>query len=293
MLTPAQTHALLRQLGHQPRKALGQNFLVDANIVRKSLQLAQIVPGDTVVEIGPGLGTLTQTLLQAGATVYAVEADPALHQHLSTTLAPAWPETFKLLHADAVHHPRAGLPDSQTRSGDFKIVANLPYAISTPWLEALLAGDLPRSITVMVQKEAGERFLAEPGSKQIGAVSLFLQAAYRRAAAHPVARTCFHPAPAVDSLIIHLERLPNPRRFPPETRTSIRQLFTQRRKQIGGLIRRSADNSALLQTWLEQAAPHGVTPQSRPEQVPLDAWLLLAQTPEPAPDRQALKHPAS
>ncbi|HYP17587.1 MAG TPA: rRNA adenine N-6-methyltransferase family protein, partial [Opitutus sp.] len=101
-LTPTATRELLAQLGHQPKRVLGQNFLVDGNIVRKSLELAGVQPGDRVVEIGPGLGTLTSALLEAGAEVWAVEKDRTMHEHLATTLVPRFPSTFHLLEGDAV-----------------------------------------------------------------------------------------------------------------------------------------------------------------------------------------------
>src|SRR5471030_991880 len=108
-LSPTATRDLLARLGHTPKRFLGQNFLVDGNIVRKSLELAQIAPGDTVVEIGPGLGTLTAALLEAGADVWAVEKDRTLHAHLAETLAPRFPATFHLLEGDALEQPLAGL----------------------------------------------------------------------------------------------------------------------------------------------------------------------------------------
>src|SRR3954466_3790703 len=111
-LSPTATRDLLAQLGHSPKRFLGQNFLVDGNIVRKSLELAEIVPGDTVVEIGPGLGTLTTALLEAGANVWAVEKDETLHAHLIATLAPRFPQQFHLLLGDAVEHPLAALDQS-------------------------------------------------------------------------------------------------------------------------------------------------------------------------------------
>src|SRR5689334_8414435 len=129
-LSPSATRDLLAQLGHSPKRFLGQNFLVDGNIVRKSLELAQVTAGDTVVEVGPGLGTLTSALLEAGADVWAVEKDRVLHEHLAATLGAKFPRTFHLLEGDAVEHPLAGLP-APPPTHDFKIVANLPYAIAT------------------------------------------------------------------------------------------------------------------------------------------------------------------
>ncbi|MBC7367334.1 MAG: ribosomal RNA small subunit methyltransferase A, partial [Undibacterium sp.] len=107
-LSPTATRDLLLSLGHHPKRALGQNFLVDGNIVHKSLALAGVAPGDTVIEIGPGLGTLTEALLTAGATVYAVERDERLLAHLTDTLLPQFPDRLHLLFGDAVEFPLAG-----------------------------------------------------------------------------------------------------------------------------------------------------------------------------------------
>src|SRR6185436_8023111 len=108
-LSPSATRDLLGRLGHSPKRFLGQNFLIDGNIVRKSLELAEIRAGDIVVEVGPGLGTLTSALLEAGADVWAVEKDRTLHAHLSEELAPRFPDRLHLLEADAVEQPLAGL----------------------------------------------------------------------------------------------------------------------------------------------------------------------------------------
>ena len=142
-LTPTDTRVLLDKLGHRPQKKLGQNFLVDGNLVRKSLEMADLPSGSTVVEIGPGLGSLTGALLDAGHKVYAVELDPALTLHLQDNFAEQIQQTrLNLVETDAVQTPLGSLPE-ETR--DFYIVANLPYAISSPWLEAVLAsGRLPR-----------------------------------------------------------------------------------------------------------------------------------------------------
>src|SRR5260221_9407074 len=104
-LSPTATRDLLAQLGHAPKRFLGQNFPVDGNIVRKSLELAEVRAGDIVVEVGPGLGTLTSALLEAGAEVWAVEKDRTLHAHLAEELTPRFPERFHLLEADAVEEP--------------------------------------------------------------------------------------------------------------------------------------------------------------------------------------------
>lgn len=271
-LSPTATRDLLARLGHQPKRFLGQNFLVDGNIVRKSLELAGVQAGDTVVEVGPGLGTLTSALLDAGADVWAVEKDQHLAAHLREALAPAHPTTLHLLEADALDHPLADLP--ATAAGNFKIVANLPYAISTPWMDAVLGGPLPARMVLMLQLEAAQRYMAAAGTKAFGAISIFLQSAYDIAPGHRVAAACFHPRPDVDSYLLHLVRKPEPYVFAPATKALIRGCFQQRRKQLGSLLRqRLPDGGA---AWLADLARAGLGPETRPEAVPVERWRSLA-----------------
>ncbi len=274
-LSPSATRDLLARLGHSPKRFLGQNFLVDGNIVRKSLELAEVAPGDRVVEIGPGLGTLTTALLDAGADVWAVEKDETLHAHLAATLAPAHPGRLHLLCADAVELPRAGLTDDDARAG-FKVVANLPYAISTPWMDAILSGPLPARMVLMLQQEAAQRYAAQAGTKQFGAISIFLQSAYDLAPGHKVAAACFHPRPDVESYLLHLVRKPVPFVFAPATRELVRAAFQQRRKQIGAFLRAHLADGG--RAWLEALARHGLDARARPEQIPAVAWQSLMAT---------------
>jgi 16S rRNA (adenine1518-N6/adenine1519-N6)-dimethyltransferase len=271
-LSPSATRALLARLGHHPKRFLGQNFLVDGNIVRKSLELAQVCGGDTVVEIGPGLGTLTSALLAAGARVWAVELDGVLAAHLRSTLGDSGAGEFHLLEGDAMEHPRAALPPEHAAAG-FKIVANLPYAISTPWMDAVLGGPLPLRMVLMLQQEAAQRYAASPGTKNFGAISIFLQAAYDVAPGHRVAGACFHPRPDVDSCLLHLVRKPAPHVFPADVKALIRACFQQRRKQLGALLRdRLPDGGA---AWFATLAQAGLGPQTRAEAVPVPLWKLL------------------
>lgn len=271
-LSPTETKDLLARLGHTPKRFLGQNFLVDGNIVRKSLELAGIQSTDTVVEVGPGLGTLTSALLATGATVYAVEKDRGLHEHLCETLVPAYPQTFKLLEGDAMEHPIAALP-AQCASAGYKIVANLPYAISTPWMDAVLEGPLPSRMVLMLQREAADRYAAEHGGKEFGAISIFLQAAFNIDPGHKVSAMCFHPRPDVDSYLLNLSAKPEPFLFAPAIKGLIRSCFQQRRKQIGSLLRnRLPDDGA---AWIASLTQHGFSHQSRPEQIPWQLWTTL------------------
>jgi 16S rRNA (adenine1518-N6/adenine1519-N6)-dimethyltransferase len=267
-LSPTETRRLLEQIGQHPRKSLGQNFLVDGNIVAKSVELARVGEGDAVVEVGPGLGTLTGALLAAGAEVWAVELDLKLHAYLRSTLAAEHPERLHLLQGDAVEYPLAGFPGGRP----VKVVANLPYAVSTPWFEGLFAHELPVRLVLMLQKEAADRYLAQPGTKAFGAISVFVQAAVDRQPGHRVSRGCFHPMPEVDSVLLHLVRKDAPHVFAPGTRARIRRLFQQRRKQLGSLCR----GDPILEGWLARLGSElGIPPGTRPEAVPIEGWLLL------------------
>jgi 16S rRNA (adenine1518-N6/adenine1519-N6)-dimethyltransferase len=269
-LTLKSTRELLAQLGHEPKRFLGQNFLVDGNIVRKSLELGGVTAGDLIVEIGPGLGTLTRALLDAGAEVWAIERDYGLHRHLAATLATTHPH-LHLMEGDGVEHPLAGLPAGRTHS--FKIVANLPYAIATPWLDGVLSGPLPDRMVLMLQQEAAQRYVAQPGSKTFGAVSIVLQSAYAVAPGHKVDGSCFYPPPDIESYLLHLTRLPAPFVFSAATKALIRACFQQRRKQIGGLLRHKLPDGGAA--WLAHLQAAGLGPHSRPEQIPVALWQRL------------------
>jgi 16S rRNA (adenine1518-N6/adenine1519-N6)-dimethyltransferase len=270
-LTPTATRELLARLGHSPKQFLGQNFLVDGNIVRKSLELAQVAPGDLVAEVGPGLGTLTGALLEAGAEVWAVELDRTLHAHLEEGLAAQYPGRFHLMEGDAVEHPLAGLPPE--RAARAKVVANLPYAISTPWMDAVLSGPLPSRLVLMLQKEAASRYSASPGTGSFGAISIFLQSAYDIAPGHKVSPACFHPRPSVDSALLHLVRRERPHVFRPGEKALVRRCFQQRRKQVGAVIREAMPGRE--REWRELLAAEGYPLTVRAEAISAATWTRL------------------
>ncbi|MGF1483128.1 MAG: 16S rRNA (adenine(1518)-N(6)/adenine(1519)-N(6))-dimethyltransferase RsmA [Opitutales bacterium] len=281
MLTLTQTRECLDLLGHGPRKQLGQNFLVEPNIVRKSLSMAALRAGDLVVEIGPGLGTLTRALLEAGAKVWAIEFDRDLFRYLSEALAPQYPQQLDLREGDALEFPLAGLSGGGApwlHDAPFKIVANLPYAVATPWMDAVLESWLPEMMVLMVQKEAADRYTARPGTKHYGPITIFLEAAYFSGGTHKVSSRCFFPAPEVDSALLKLVRHEHSHTFQTKTKRLIRDLFTQRRKQIGGLCRqyRDAAIAERLTEWVDTHLAHlGIESNARPEQIPLEGWLTL------------------
>jgi 16S rRNA (adenine1518-N6/adenine1519-N6)-dimethyltransferase len=260
----------LRSLAHRPKKSLGQNFLTDRNILHMALGWANLGAGENVIEIGPGLGALTEALLDSGANVYAIECDRTLYQNLLHQLLPKWSDNFHLLHGDAVKSPRAGFPGKA-----YKVVANLPYAISTPWLEGILRGPLPESMTLLLQKETAQRFTATTGAK-MGSISILLGGAFQALHAHPVAPSCFFPRPKVDSTLVHWERRPNPFVFSDRTYGLIRFLFNHRRKQLRGIIQRmeAGVDRENLSRWLQSLS----SPTLRAEEIALPQWQRLEGT---------------
>ena len=173
-LSPSETSKLLRQLEHRPNKKLGQNFLIDGNLVEKSISMASLPTNYPVLEIGPGLGTLTSHLLNLGHKVYAVEIDRRLEAHLRERLN-SFIESgqFNLVRADAVKQPIGNLPVDVT---EYAVVANLPYAISSAWVEGLLgSGKLPTSMVMMLQKKPPNGCSPPPGLK----LTMLLPSFYR------------------------------------------------------------------------------------------------------------------
>ena len=292
--TPSEIRRVLRRLGHTPRKKRGQHFLADANVTEKTLRWADIRPQDKVVEIGPGLGSLTRSLLAAGAEVFAVELEPAFVSHLKSSTDTATRASFHLVEGDAVKFPlasiasdlRAAEGDSATirnsiqyegkRSAsiiDCKVVANLPYAISTPWLSALLEGPLPNHLILILQRETAQRFTAKHGTKDFSALSVRLQSAYNRVGAFSVSRNCFVPRPAVDSTVLHLVRKAKPFQFSHKATRSMRACFTHRRKQIVSIGRKYPE----LNTWMSFLESTSGGTSARPEEIPIPLWQKLDQ----------------
>ena len=275
--TPGQLRRLLGTERLRPRKSLSQNFLTDAAALDTIVDAAELQPDDRVVEIGPGLGVLTRRLLAAGTSVLAVELDPRLAEYLRRELYGV--EGFELIEADALNlHPREMFPDEP-----FKVVANIPYHITSPLLHAFLEGERPpRLMVVLVQLEVAERVAAPPG--QMSYLSVFVQ---NVASAEVVARVpaaAFEPAPAVDSAILRLRARADPAVPPgPEREPFYRVVqagFRQRRKQIhNGLGRELPLVPEALESALETC---GVSRDRRPQTLSVDEWACLATGLAPA-----------
>ena len=272
-LSPSETTRLLDSINHRPKKKLGQNFLIDGNIVRKSLIMADLPYRIPVVEIGPGLGTLTKQLLDQNHPVFAVEIDTNLFANLKDEFSSFIEQgKLNLINGDAVKNPVGSLPDEVN---EFAVVANLPYAISSPWMESLLnSNKIPNRMVLMLQKEAVDRMNAFHGTKHYNALTIFLRSAFKQTQTHPVPRQCFHPVPGIDSMLVRLDRLKNPFLFSKDDRVLIRKIFTQRRKQIGALAKK--ENTSVREIMLKWLDDMNLPSNFRPEQIKADAWRELS-----------------
>jgi 16S rRNA (adenine1518-N6/adenine1519-N6)-dimethyltransferase len=274
-LSPSETSRLLEEFNHRPKKKLGQNFLTDGNIVHKSIAMADLPAGIPVVEIGPGLGTLTHQLLIKKHQVFAVEIDENLFENLEKSFDSfIQNKQLNLIKGDAVKNPLAQLPDGIK---DFAVVANLPYAISSPWMESLLHTQrIPIRMVLMLQKETVQRIGATHGTKEYNALSIFINAAFENSHIHPVPRQCFFPIPGIDSVLVQMNRLPSPFLYNQKTRTLIRKIFTQRRKQIGSLVKKEEpDIKEILEMWISE---QNLSRNLRPEQISPEQWRALAES---------------
>lgn len=221
---------ILKAFGLQTSKRLGQNFLVNEDVVAAIVAAAAIEPGDAVLEIGPGIGTLTQGLAEAGAAVTAVELDARLVTVLGQTLAGY--DNVRLVHGDIL---KVDISREMTKE-PYKVVANLPYYITTPILMRLLEQRLPVSLLVtMVQKEVAERMVAEPGGKDYGALSVAVQYYTAPEIVFTVPPSAFIPAPAVESAVIRCAVRAVPPVAVADERMffrTVKAAFAQRRKTL-------------------------------------------------------------
>jgi 16S rRNA (adenine1518-N6/adenine1519-N6)-dimethyltransferase len=272
LLGPAEIRDLAEMLGVNPTKKLGQNFVIDANTVRRIVKVATVSPGDTVLEVGPGLGSLTLGLLEIGASVVAVEIDDRLAEQLPLTvelLQPGAPLT--VIRNDALKITE--LPGDPSR-----LVANLPYNVSVPVLLYLLENFASiRAGVVMVQAEVGERLAAPPGNKIYGSPSV--KAAWYGAfrTAGRVSRQVFWPVPGVDSILIAFERRTEPLESEDLRRATfalVDAAFQQRRKMLRQSLSVVLGDSATASEVMSRA---GIDPTTRGEQLTVEHFLAIAR----------------
>jgi len=229
-----ETIAVLQKTNFQFKKQFGQNFLIDSSVLEHILSFSEINKDDLIIEIGPGIGTLTEALCERAGFVVAIEIDdkliPILEENLSAR------DNFKLIHDDALKVDYLSLLEEHKEFSSVKVVANLPYYITTPILMDLLEKKLPlKSITVMVQKEVALRMKAAPGTKDYGALSLAVQYYSEPAIVQEVPPHCFIPRPNVSSSVIHLrlhKKAPVSVQDPALLFKTIKFSFMQRRKTL-------------------------------------------------------------
>jgi 16S rRNA (adenine1518-N6/adenine1519-N6)-dimethyltransferase len=281
LLGASEIRALAAELDVTPTKKLGQNFVVDANSVRRIVQVARVQPGERVVEVGPGLGSLTLAILETGASVTAVEIDHRLAARLPETAVSHGVDDGALTVVDADALRVTELPGEPT-----VLVANLPYNVSVPVLLHFLEtfAHLKRGV-VMVQAEVGERLAAPPGSKTYGAPSVKAAWYGPWRLAGTVSRHVFWPVPGVDSVLVAFRRDPEPRGTEAERRRTfeiVDAAFGQRRKMLRQALSSTLGASAAASAVLEAA---GIDPTRRGEQLTIDDFVAVA--------RQSPARPAS
>jgi 16S rRNA (adenine1518-N6/adenine1519-N6)-dimethyltransferase len=272
LLGAADLRALAAALGLRPTKSLGQNFLLDANTIRRIVRLAAVTADAVVLEIGPGLGSLTLGLLPAAARVVAVEIDPVLAAALPATVGarlPAYADRLEVLTADALTLTAVPGPPPTA------VVANLPYNVAVPVLLTLLERfPTLRHGLVMVQAEVAERLCAPPGSKAYGVPSVKAAWYAEVTPAGSVPRTVFWPAPRVDSGLVAFRRHPPP---PGADRTEvfgvIDAAFAQRRKTLRAALTGWAGSAPAAEQVLRRA---GIDPAARGESLPLAGFVAIA-----------------
>jgi 16S rRNA (adenine1518-N6/adenine1519-N6)-dimethyltransferase len=250
------------------KKALGQHFLIDQNIARKIVQIAEIKPDETVLEIGPGRGILTRHLIQQAKRVIAIEVDRDLYGPLEKEFCDA--SSLSLIHGDALEYPYESI------TGSFKVVANLPYSITTPLLFRLLElKDKISSMTLMLQKEVADRIVAKPDSRTYGRLSVMVQLYADPKIRFLVRPTCFLPRPKVASAVIQLHRPPTPR-APVQERFflwTVKAAFGHRRKTLHNSLRDAGLKDETIRQALESSR---IISTRRAETLSLEEFVRLS-----------------
>lgn len=267
MHRPSDLHSLLEEIGVQPKKGMSQNFLIDGNILKKIVASADVKPGDRVLEIGSGPGALTQQLLDAGAFVDAVELDTpfakALHR-LQTD-----DQRLKVHQGDILKFNL----DSLIAKQPVKVIANLPYKLTTPILTLLLPrNDLISSLTLMVQDEVARRLTTKAGSKEYGSSTIFTSFWSEPSYLFRVSPQCFYPQPKVHSAVIQMRLRPPPFPVDPEQFLKMtRTAFQQRRKMLRNALHELFPDVDFEKTLTEL----GLNPKARAEDLSINDFVSL------------------
>lgn len=274
---PQRTIEVIKKYEFCFQKKFGQNFLIDGHVLDKIIAGAGVTKDDMVLEIGPGIGTMTQYLAEAAGKVVAVEIDRNLLPILQETLADY--DNVKVIHADVLSLDLEKLVQEENGGRPIKVVANLPYYITTPIIMALFEQHVPlANVTVMVQKEVAARMKSGPGSKDYGALSLAVQYYAEPYIVANVPCNCFMPRPNVDSAVIRLTRYEEP---PVQVKDEkmlfkiIRASFNQRRKTLQNGLNNSSELNFTKDQIAAAIAAAGFSPSVRGETLTLEQFARL------------------
>lgn len=283
LYNPTNTLEIIRKYGFAFQKRFGQNFLIDGNVVEKIVREAGVTKDDFVLEIGPGIGTMTQILCENAREVAAVEIDKNLIPILKETLSPY--KNAIIINDDILKVNINALACEHNDKKPIKVVANLPYYITTPIIMGIFESHVPvESITVMVQKEVAERMQVGPGTKDYGALSLAVQYYAKAQVVLKVPASCFMPRPNVDSAVIKLVRHETP---PVSVKSEelmfgiIRAAFNQRRKTLVNAVSNSSEFNGgkwdiTKKKLLDALGDMGVLPEIRGEALTLEQFARLS-----------------
>jgi 16S rRNA (adenine1518-N6/adenine1519-N6)-dimethyltransferase len=275
---PTNTREIIDKYGFMFQKRFGQNFLIDGNVVEKIVREAGVTKDDFVLEIGPGIGTMTQLLCENAREVAAVEIDTNLIPILKETLAPY--DNVTVINEDILKVDIPALAQEKNGGRPIKVVANLPYYITTPIIMGLFESHVPiDSITIMVQREVADRMQVGPGTKDYGALSLAVQYYAKPEIVLNVPPTCFMPRPNVGSAVIRLKKHET---CPVQVDDAefmfrlIRASFNQRRKTLANGLSNSSELTLSKEKIAEAIESLGVSPSIRGEALTLEQFAQLA-----------------
>lgn len=277
---PTSTIAILQKYHFIFQKKYGQNFLIDANILEKIVDAAGVNQKDCVLEIGPGIGTMTQYLCEHAREVVAVEIDKKLIPILEQDTLSAY-DNITIINDDILKVDINAIVQEKNNGNPIKVVANLPYYITTPIIMGLFESRVPLcSITIMVQKEVAERMQVGPGTKDYGALSLAVQYYARPEVMLTVPASCFMPRPNVDSAVIKLTRHDNPPVKVSDEKLLfdiIRASFNQRRKTLVNALGNAAGCNVKKEQVLSALEKMGMSPTIRGEALTLEEFAALTE----------------
>lgn len=266
---PSELRVFLESLHIRPKKGLSQNFLIDGNIIRKIVDAADLQPDDIVLEIGPGPGALTEALLDKGVHVIAVEKDNTLANALERLRKPD--SRFEIFCEDILEFPLEQLQKYVKERQKIKVIANLPYHVTTPILTHLIEHhELFSTLIIMVQDEVARRFVAKPKTSDYSSLTIFLSFFSDPKYLFTVSENCFYPVPKVKSAVVALH-LKQPTKVSDQKKffSVVRTAFMHRRKMLRASLRDLYSSEYIVNTLTALK----LNPQARPEELSLDEWL--------------------